>query len=67
MAEVTTYKCDVCGKLKQEANHWFRGQQTPGRWFTVLRWDCDGAASELHLCGQECVQKAMTKAMQQAG
>ena len=24
MAEVSTFRCDECGKLKEEANHWFK-------------------------------------------
>lgn len=25
MAEVNSYKCDICGRMKEENNHWFKG------------------------------------------
>ena len=72
MSEVTTYRCDVCGKLKQEANHWMRAvlivlESYRMPVFTITGWDGvfpDGA-NQLHLCGMECAQKAMAKAMQE--
>ena len=24
MSEVSTFRCDECGKLKEEANHWYK-------------------------------------------
>jgi hypothetical protein len=65
MAEVTTYRCDVCGKLKQEANHWYLAHANAAR-FVIHRWDLElNYDPKLHLCGMECAQKAMAKAMQE--
>ncbi len=73
MAEVTTYKCDVCGNLKREANHWMKAAIRHGErlQFTVIPWaptiQIIAASSEtvtfLDLCGMECSVKAMTAAL----
>ena len=64
--------CDVCGKLKEEANHWYRAVKTDEPRFVIVAWDpCailpKGAPGVLHLCGMGCAVKAMTKAMEQSG
>lgn len=75
MAEIATFRCDECGKLKEEANHWYRAI----RWmrsiegkpeepaFTIVTWgqklECPGER-QLHLCGMNCAVKAMTKAVE---
>jgi hypothetical protein len=67
MAHITTFRCDVCGKLKQEANHWFRLLKGPGpvASLTVTAWEDPALGpEEMHLCGMECVQKAVGKAME---
>jgi hypothetical protein len=76
--EVSTFKCDECGRLKQETNHWFRATAVH-QGFVIVAWDFltvqdgralpivkrDGRAlPEIHLCGMECAVKAMTKAME---
>jgi len=67
VSEVTTYRCDVCGKLKQEANNWFRAIASLAPTFGIVTWDAplQRPSGELHLCGMECAQKAMAKAMQE--
>lgn len=74
MAEITTFRCDECGKLKQEANHWYRGVSLDGpQRFTLFAWNCIPyppgellrPARELHFCGMGCAVKAITKAMEQ--
>ncbi len=67
MAEITTFRCDECGKLKQEANHWYRGVSLDGpQRFMLFAWNCiPPAGPELHFCGMGCAVKAMTKAMEQ--
>lgn len=73
MAEVKTYRCDVCKKLKQEANHWFRAKKHPGDSdltsnigpsFSITTWDSPASSEDLHLCGMECAHKAMAEAME---
>jgi hypothetical protein len=75
MAEVSTFRCDECGKLKQDANHWFRATEIAGPCFVIRTWEDptlefvspDEIEKELHLCGMGCAVKAMTKAMGQSG
>jgi hypothetical protein len=73
--------CDVCGKLKEEANHWFRAAQVDEkpRRFLIVSWEDPAVANTaylvsdgkpvkiLELCGMGCAVKAMTKAMEQSG
>lgn len=74
MAAVTTYKCDVCGVLKQEANHWFRAflrkSGSEGLSFILILWEgrypaTIGQPADMHLCGLQCATKAMHKAMEE--
>ncbi len=69
-----SYTCDICGKKKGEANHWWMAmlgdvpcfdEGQPGFRFTLLPWN--GAESSnpqmYHLCGQGCSMKAMERFM----
>ena len=74
MAEVSTFRCDECGKLKEEANHWFRAAEIAGPCFMLMTWgdseeliSPDEIEKTLHLCGMGCALKAMAKAMEQSG
>jgi hypothetical protein len=76
MAEVSTFRCDECGKLKpdeptQLAQHWYRVALAPGPRFIIIPWEYDlwkpDGVIELHLCGMGCAVKAMTKTMEQSG
>jgi hypothetical protein len=63
-----TYKCDGCGRVKQDSNHWWQFVRLPGPRIVVFAWDCpvrDENAKVLHLCGEGCVMKAVTTAMQE--
>lgn len=68
--EFTSYKCDECGKVKGESNHWFWCARVPGPRFVVAAWDCVNCDPSVeivevkHLCGMGCAVKAMTKAME---
>jgi len=64
-----TYECDVCGKVRKEANHWWIALPNPALGFYLQSWvgaekqkmlDKDGI---LHLCGQECVHKCLDRFM----
>ena len=77
-----TFTCDICGKPKGEANHWWMAAVGPvpcfeenggtdprdGR-FTLMRWS--GADSQnpnmYHLCGQGCALQAMERYMNEGG
>ncbi len=71
-----TFSCDICGKSKGEANHWWMAMLVPpplengttgspeGR-FTLMRWSRSGSQNEsmYHLCGQGCALQAMERFM----
>ena len=70
-----TFSCDICGKSKGEANHWWMALLPPlaeekklplpaGR-FTLMRWSRSESQSEdmYHLCGQGCALQAMERFM----
>lgn len=62
-------KCDKCGKLKGENNHWYAVDQfsimedDTGACFEVTPFShvTDGMLDKYHnhYCGRECVQKAL--------
>ena len=65
--DVTTQRCDVCRRLKAEANHWFAAFSAPG-WFIVLQPSARNTprfpkTKNLDLCSESCVIKAMSKAI----
>lgn len=67
MAEVHTYKCDVCGTIKKETNHWFIGLRT--RTQTIIEvWNTEGSRDRTacHLCGIQCSLKWVGVALQKA-
>jgi hypothetical protein len=66
--EFISFKCDECGKVRGESNHWFWLLNLPGRcvigeWGAPIR---DENAKPQHLCGIGCAVKAMSKAMGEA-
>jgi hypothetical protein len=68
--EFPAFKCDECGAIKQEVNHWWKLQRVEDG--IVLRpfatQDCPGGqdvSEPLHLCGTQCVLKAISKAMEE--
>ncbi len=70
-----TFTCDICGKHKGEANHWWMasfgsGAETqsasPGdNRFTLRRWSRAESQNEdmYHLCGQRCALQATERFM----
>lgn len=58
----SVYVCDVCGREKQQTNHWWIAY-TSGEGFHIDKWR-DGLADNDEcqtLCGQECVIQAVNK------
>jgi hypothetical protein len=56
-------KCDVCGEIKGETNHWWKGQRlealvqiTPAAAVPEVKADAD-------LCGRACAHKWLDTAM----
>jgi hypothetical protein len=74
MAWDVSFTCDICGKKKGEANHWWMvllgdvpcyDEGQPGLRFTLLPWNlAESRNPEMyHLCGQGCAMKAMERFM----
>lgn len=69
------YKCDECGALKQDVNHWWLlllGYRLFPNWppildssFLLIRWDVDIADRDgvVHLCSQKCAIARLDKWM----
>lgn len=69
-----SFTCDICGKKKGEANHWwmavlgdvpcFEEGQPSGR-FSLMPWNAAESRSQdiYHLCGQGCAMQAMERFM----
>lgn len=69
-----SFTCDICGKKKGEANHWWMvllgdvpcyDEGQPGQRFTLLPWNSAESRNNdmYHLCGQGCAMKAMVRFM----
>jgi len=69
-----SFTCDICGKKKGDANHWWMvmlgdvpcfDEGQPGLRFTLLPWNAAESRSHdmHHLCGQGCAMKAMERFM----
>lgn len=65
MAKVDTFKCDGCGNIKGDLNHWFKFRSYPsegnGAEFIVNDWNSQGTdyPNTLHLCSDACVIKTV--------
>jgi hypothetical protein len=69
-----SFTCDICGKKKADANHWwmitlgevpcFEADQ-PNQRFTLMPWNAleSRNTSLYHVCGQGCAMKAMERFM----
>ncbi len=56
---VETYKCDVCGRVKGENNHWFR-VCTAGPGLELHAWGTIASTeTTVDLCSDECVVKTV--------
>jgi len=60
--KVETYKCDQCGKQKQDSNHWFVLSEN-SQAFIVYPWDakCADRADAKHLCSEGCSSKVLSR------
>jgi len=68
------FTCDICGKKKGEANHWWMvmlgdvpcfDEGQPSQRFTLLPWNLAESRNPdmYHLCGQSCAMTAMERFM----
>jgi hypothetical protein len=69
-----SFTCDICGKKKADANHWWMvvlgdvpcfEQDQPHQRFTLMPWNPAESRNPdmYHLCGQGCAAQAMTRFM----
>ena len=71
MSDFTTKKCDGCGRLKQEANHWFVAV-LGGPTFAVYPYS-DGvrirqrSGEVKDVCGEDCAHKLLSIWFQKQG
>lgn len=57
--KVDSYKCDGCGNLKGDLNHWFR-VVNEGRALEVYPWSAGyDNKEERHYCSDACITKAV--------
>jgi hypothetical protein len=55
--KIEVYKCDVCGTVKGESNHWYIGSFDPAA-FNIYPWEGERRGDWIkHICGQQCAQK----------
>jgi hypothetical protein len=62
-----SFTCDICGKKKGEANHWWmlsHADQVPQR-FSVMPWNAEDSRNPemRHLCGKGCAMQALERFM----
>jgi hypothetical protein len=74
MAWDVSFTCDICGKKKGEANHWWmlsyadcpcdEDDQEPQR-FSVMPWNAESSRNPemRHLCGKGCAMHALERFM----
>jgi hypothetical protein len=68
-----SFTCDICGKTKGEANHWWMASLGPlpcfeddrNLRFTLMRWNMNESRNPeiYHLCGQGCAMQAAERYM----
>lgn len=63
MSRAVQITCDVCGKQKQESNHWFTIAAESPRKFTIMAGTISDERKEgdSDLCGEACVLKKVSE------
>lgn len=57
--KVDTYKCDVCGQMKGENNHWLLIEST-GTGLKLYGWgEVASGPATVDLCSDQCVTKTV--------
>lgn len=68
MAQVLTYRCDICKEQKKELNHWWTGYLLLNKTEICVIPLGDGpdpGNGIYHLCGFDCVTKWLHQQMQE--
>ena len=69
-----SFTCDICGRKKGDANHWWMvllgdvpcfDEGQPRQRFTLMPWNAteSHSAEFYHMCGQGCAMQAMERFM----
>lgn len=64
--KIEQYRCDVCGIMKKETNHWFLFLEKDKEMLQIMSWDEYRLRVSLelgHLCGRACAQKKLEEWM----
>jgi hypothetical protein len=63
MLNGSPFKCNYCGKLKEQSNHWWLRPITPS--FILEPWEDRNAAKPdiENICSETCAVKALSKWM----
>lgn len=58
---VTQFKCDQCGAIRQDSNHWFVVGQSNGGEMLLTNWNPNIAQHDeaQHICGAGCLLKVV--------
>ena len=57
-------RCDMCGRQKRQANHWFVAREEPGE-LRITGWNSHQLLSPQtkHLCGETCAHKLLSHSL----
>jgi hypothetical protein len=69
-----SFRCDICGRKKGDANHWWMvslgdvpcwDEGQPRQRFTLMPWNAleSQNAEFYHMCGQSCAMQAIERFM----
>lgn len=64
MAQKKVYLCDVCGKERKDAHHWFC-MVTAGTSIHFRAFEVNPDDAEYHLCGQGCLMTKISEQLHQ--
>lgn len=61
MAKLVSFKCDQCGRQKEESNHWFVFSADQDA-LHIYRFNTNSMLSPgvKHICGEACLAKTMS-------
>jgi hypothetical protein len=58
MSIVNTIKCDICGRIKGETNHWLKMSNNSSRFTVIVPIATVEYLAMLDICSHECAVKA---------
>jgi hypothetical protein len=62
VSQQTSIRCDECGRIKTETNHWFKLAETPASFILWPATDCPTTSVPLDdLCSYFCARARMSR------